>query len=232
MAEARCQLRLEEHDAFHGFRNPFADEELEELEEPQESQELRALRVELEQAREQVRKAQAARPEMVTSVKTEVVYVPDPQVDVLKARVKELKQLVRERNEERVGLRRSLKQQSERTEPEVLNSFVQHEDETAEGESERYQPLETVFSKSARQQLRELPGPTARLGLRLLGELAAGVDTAWAKCQRLKQMDDVFSARLGREYRLLFSVEEKEGLLRVEQMVHRSELERTIKGLL
>lgn len=74
--------------------------------------------------------------------------------------------------------------------------------------------------------------PTARLGLRLLGELAAGVDTAWGKCQRLKQMDDVFSARLGREYRLLFSVEEKEGLLRLEQMVHRSELERTIKGWL
>ena len=88
---------------------------------------------------------------------------------------------------------------------------MQQEDETPEVESERYQPLETVFSKSARQQIRELPGPTARLGLRLLGELAAGVDTAWGKCQRLKQMDDVFSARLGREYRLLSAWKRKKG---------------------
>lgn len=60
---------------------------------------------------------------------------------------------------------------------------------------------------------------------------AAGVAPAWSKCKRLRQTDNVFSTRLGREYRMLFRVEEKESQLRIEQMVHRSELERTIKGL-
>ena len=231
LSEARSQLGLEDRDAFHELRNPDDDEERQEPIQPQDNQELRELRGELEQAKDQLRKAQAAKPEPVTSIKTELVYVADPQVDQLKARVKELKQLVRERNEERAGLRRTLKQQSNRAEPEVPDSFAPPEDEAPQVESERYQPLEPVFSKSAQQQLRDLPGPTARLGLRLLGELAAGVGTAWGKCQRLQQTDDVFSTRLGREYRLLFRVEEKGGVLRVEQMVHRSELERTIKGM-
>lgn len=38
---------------------------------------------------------------MAATVKTELVYVADPQVDQLKAQVNELKQLVRERSEER-----------------------------------------------------------------------------------------------------------------------------------
>lgn len=234
ISEAREQLGLEDLDAFHAIARPVEDEEPEEPKAIQENQELRALRGELEQARAQLKKAQAARPEPVTSVKTELIYVPDPQVDQLKTRVKELQDLVRERNEERASLRRSLKHQAPPAEQSVLNPFKPPDEqvEEPEVEVERYQPLEPVFSKTARSQLRDLPRSTARTGLRLLGELAAGVETAWSKCQRLQQTDDVFSTRLGREYRLLFRVEEKEGVLRIEQMVHRSELERTIKGLI
>lgn len=229
LSEARSQLGLEEEDPFHAIAGPV-EEEIPAAE-PGENQELRALRQELEQAREQLKKAQSAKPAPAATVKTELVYVPDPQVDLLKSRVKELKQLVRERNEERADLRRSLKQQAPRTESNALDSFAPPTEETAEAESERYQPLEPIFSKVAQQQLRELPKATARLGLRLLGELAAGEPSAWGKCQRLQQTDDVFSTRLGREYRLLFRIEEKECVLRIEQMVHRSELERTIKSL-
>jgi len=232
ISEARNQLGLEAQDAFHAIARPVEDEEPEEPKEIQENQELRALRGELEQARAQLKKAQAAKPEPVTPVKTELVYVPDPQVDQLKSRVKELQQLVRERNEERAGLRRSLKQQAPRTEQNVLDSFTPPDDQVQAPEVERYQPLEPVFSKAAQHQLRDLPRATARTGLRLIGELAAGVETAWSKCQRLQQTDDVFSIRLGREYRLLFRVDEKDGVLRIEQMVHRSELERIIKGLI
>lgn len=230
ISEARSQLGLDDEDSFHAIVRPVEEEE-EHSEEPQESQELRSLRQELEQARVQLKKAQSATPAPAAPAKTELVYVPDPQVEVLKSRVEELKQLVRERNEERAGLRRSLKQQTSKSESTALDSFTPPSEANAELESERYQPLEPIFSKVAQQQLRQLPKATARLGLRLLGELAAGDTSAWSKCQRLQQTDDVFSTRLGREYRLLFRIEEKDCVLRIEQMVHRSELERTIKGL-
>jgi len=226
LSEARSQLALEEEDPFHSIAYPGEAED-----EPKDNQELRALRQELEQAREQLKKAQAARPAPTVPVATEVVYVADPQVDLLKSRVNELKELLRERNEERAGLRRSLKQQATRAESSAQQAFTPRDEGTSETEFKRYQPLEPIFSKPAQQQLRDLPQATARQALCLLGELAAGVAPAWSKCKRLRQTDDVFSTRLGRDYRMLFRVEEKESQLRIEQMVHRSELERTIKGL-
>lgn len=228
LSDARAELGLGPDDPLHDF------------EEDEEDEEHQALQTELSEARQRLAQLEAeakalarqkpTQPEVKTVPATPAPLTPppDPEAQKLRARLTELKDLLRERNQERAELRQKLKAQS-KAETRMAQSAQPQAPEELEFEDElRLPPLIPLFSKNATRQLPELPAPVARQALTLAGELAAGLPAAWQKCKRLQQPRDLHSIRLGLYHRMLFRREETH--LQIEELIARESLEQVLRN--
>jgi hypothetical protein len=77
--------------------------------------------------------------------------------------------------------------------------------------------------------LRKHPRPTAAAALGLAGRLAGGDPSAWKPVRALKQRPGTLRARVGGDYRLLFSVGPDDSLLIID-LILRRDLERWLAG--
>lgn len=184
---------------------------------------------ELEEQRRQ------ARPSSAPTVAT-------PEADAaarrLKEKVEELKDRIREGNEERRRLRSEVSQlagrlEEERTRPQARSPRDGEPPDMQEVElddpDERRTVLVPALSDAAAQQLRRLPKDVGSRALRLLGTLAGAEQSAWHGVKALRAAPGLLSARVGIHHRLLFRVDAEHGRLVVVHLVHRRELEETIR---
>jgi hypothetical protein len=168
---------------------------------------------------------------------------PKPAVDAslaaLRGQLASLKADLKQRHLERNQIRRELLQARE--ELEVLR----RERIANEGEALKEQEEETllfpkegcgsqpvrlpVFPSGFSESLARLPEGVTRVGLRLIGSLAAGDGSAFRGAQRLRINRDVWRQKVGLSYRLLFRLGDES--LEVVALVHRQDFERFIKSL-
>lgn len=161
---------------------------------------------------------------------------PEPDRGVLRAKVEELKSLLKERNAERAELRRELAQASESRGPVATHSSAsfQGADEDA-GESipgrESARPvLLPCFTTSAAGALRAVPRNVAAEAMRTCGNLAAGDTAVWRGIKQAKDMPrQVLMARIGLHHRMLFRVDGD--AMEVFDLVTRESLDTALKRL-
>ena len=99
------------------------------------------------------------------------------------------------------------------------------------------EPLESVPSglrvpqlpEGFLEHLQRLPPATGRGVLVRIGELCSGRPTGWRETRPLLAFDNVWRAKVGRSYRMLFRV--WEGRLEVIDVVHRQDLEKRLHQL-
>jgi hypothetical protein len=161
----------------------------------------------------------------------EPLPAPTPQSpdEMLRAKIAQLKAIIREGNQERAELRRQLSEGSHAApaggEPRP------DPDENPDGDAAA--PREILlpkFSSPAAESVRELPQAVARGALRLVGALAAGDAAAWKQVKQAKDMGrPLFMARVGIHHRLLFQVED--GTLEALQIIPRESLDLMLKKL-
>ncbi len=202
-----------------------------------------ALQKELTEARQRLRQlenahSRAARPPknrapVILAPEAPPAPAPDPEAKRLRERLQEVKALLRERNQERTRLRDELKT---RTAPPVESSPVISPQDEAEREFLEFgsavrPPLLPEWTKAASQELRELPVLTARLALRLTGELASGLPSTWQKTKPIQAVEGLHSIRLGLNHRMLFSPESEAGTMVVHHLVNRGDHDRVIKQM-
>lgn len=202
-----------------------------------------ALQKELTEARQRLRQlenaqSRAARPDknraqVVPASEVPPPPAPDPEAKRLRERLQEVKALLRERNQERTRLRDELKT---RTAPPVETSLSISPQDEAEPEFLEFgsavrPPLLPEWTKAATQELRELPVLTARLALRLTGELASGLPSTWQKTKPIQAVEGLHSIRLGLNHRMLFRPEPEAGTLVVHHLVNRGEHDRVVKQM-
>ena len=92
------------------------------------------------------------------------------------------------------------------------------------------QPIRTPsYPGRFRTDLENVPEHVARLALRLIGKLAAGDVSAFVGSKRLTAKHEVLRQRVGQRHRLLYRLHDD--TLEVVTLIHRRDLERTIKRL-
>ncbi len=131
----------------------------------------------------------------------------------LKQKVAELKSQIASGNEERLTLRRSLADLSEKVaEPAraeapraAAEAAVEEGDELGDEDRPRAL-LVPEFGRGAVDSLDELPSRVARDAVMKAAELAAGNESAWRDAKKLSRIAGLFSARVGIHHRLLFRV--------------------------
>lgn len=171
-----------------------------------------------------------------------VTAAHDPQaISDLRLKVNELKSALKERQEERVALRRELEQAH--TDLEKLretrgSESAKHDPAEADseeslilpGEVEGHQPLRTIeFPRKFHDTLDAVPRTAGRGALTLLGRLAAAEAGAFHGVVRLKALPDVYRVRIGIDYRLLFRL--LPDRIAVVDLIPRQDLERRLKTL-
>ena len=166
---------------------------------------------------------------------------PEPVVRELRAKVESLKTDLKQRHLERNSLRNELRKTHEdlaalRNAPET-STPTDRRAEDAEEESmlveEQFQGSQPIRTPSYpgrfRTDLENVPEHVARLALRLIGKLAAGDGSAFVGSKRLKRQHEVLRQRVGQRHRLLYRLHDD--TLEVVTLIHRRDLERTIKRL-
>jgi hypothetical protein len=164
---------------------------------------------------------------------------PAEPVDVreLRAKIEVLQATLRERNEERVALRRQLEDAG--ADRDVTSaSRPSAEPPDVDGEPEDGPPIEGItrrvvaptWTRKGRDALIAVPAHVARDALRTVADLAAADTAAWSAVKRPKAIGEpLLMARIGIHYRLLFRVDD--GNLEVVDLVSRSNLDVTLKRL-
>ncbi|MCU0727061.1 MAG: SEC-C domain-containing protein [Planctomycetes bacterium] len=190
-----------------------------------ELQERKLLRAEsaAEQAREAAARAHAARggPE---------------EIEELRRKVESYRVMIEERNAER----RDLREQLSRLEGKFVRATVEEEGrsdaeeedglETEEGAvPERLTVRIPEFSGEFRDGMRSAAPHVGRDALEAAGRLAGGHPAAWTSVKKVKAIDGLFSARLGR-YRALFRFEGEQAIV-FERLIHRRDLEGTLRRM-
>ena len=205
---------------------------------------LAALHTELEQRESKAAKDPEPAPQI--SAAPPVGQATNPPVSELRGKIESLKGELNQRHLERNQLRRDLRAAHKDlatlrdTQAQTATGKVarQAEEQTdAEEESmfveEQFlgsQPLRTPsYPKRFREQLDAVPESVARETIRLVGRLGAGDAAAFRGSKRLKRQREVLRQRVGLGHRLLFRLDEN--ILEVVALIHRRDLERTIKRL-
>ena len=241
LGQTRARLGLEPDDPIEEIWERLQDyDDEEESDEPDPA--MQALQKELTEARQRLRQLEIAKSRPPSPAKTRPVAAPapelpsppapDPEVKRLRERLQEVKALLRERNQERTQLRDELKNRA--AAPVEANPPVRQEEsepEFLEFESATRPPLLPEWTRTATQELRELPVPTARLALRLTGELAAGLPSTWHKTKPILAVEGIHSIRLGLNHRMLFRPEPEAGILVVHHLVTRGDHDHVIKQM-
>jgi hypothetical protein len=150
----------------------------------------------------------------------------------LKQKVAELKSQIASGNEERLGLRRSLAELSEKVteaEPAASEPVPQapEQGEEVRAEDRPRALMIPQFERGALDSLESLPARIARDAVMKAAELATGNESAWRDAKKLSRMSDLLSARVGIHHRMLFRVDQR--VLRVEEVVPREGFEAAIR---
>jgi hypothetical protein len=162
----------------------------------------------------------------------------------LRFKVEELKNVLKEHQEERVSLRQELRevygklnvQTSAR--PQEDHSVSRQEQKENEAEAKHLLPEEAVETQPLRlpvfpadfhSTLESLPKHVARSAVAMIGRLASGEAAAFQGVLRLKVVDSVYRQRIGRDHRLLFRLLSDQ--LVVIDLINRRDLDRRIKTL-
>ncbi len=164
----------------------------------------------------------------------------DREISDLRTRLRVLKSQVKERHEEKQQLRDELGQarrqirQERKTAPREESQADPHEqtEENLFEESspqDRQPPRIPHLTERFQDSLDEVPEPTARKALRLLGQLAAGDQNAFHGTRKLKLNPKIIRQRVGRDHRFLFRIDDR--TLVAEALINRRDLERTIETL-
>ena len=220
--------------------------------------EIDAMRVRLQEAQarvrrldgelsERVRQLEAVtqeREQLATAVQASPAGVNERRVSELeterrrlRAKIDELKGEISAGAEQRASLRRELAQtadalqQNQRERPANVGEEGGDADE-AEGAVAENRPgriLVPQFSSAANRSLLQSPERVAAEALRAAALLAAGDAHTWSKVKHMRRAHDVFSARIGLSYRLLFHAAEDR--LEVLDLVRRRDLDAAIERL-
>ena len=168
----------------------------------------------------------------------------EPAVSELRSRLESLKTTLKQRHLERNQLRRELRAAREDlatlrsggAESTASRRELQEKednDETSMLQEEMFlgsQPPRTPrYPKKFQESLEAVPDPVAREAVRLIGRLAAGDAAAFRGTKRLKLRHEILRQRVGQRHRILFRMDEE--ALEVLALIHRHDLERTIKRL-
>ncbi len=165
-------------------------------------------------------------------------HVRDDEARRLRAKVKELKGHIAESHRERRDLRTRLADLSRRLDQTTVASqnaasapmaSDAQDDSVASPAPGFEQPLVPRFTDSAARSLRGAPAAVAAAALALAAELAAGRAGPAARVKRLEETGDLWSARVGIHYRLLFRFRADAGELEVCDLVHRGRLDATAR---
>lgn len=158
----------------------------------------------------------------------------DPQtLRELRAKVRQLKDQLTARHEERAALRRDL-----RAAEENLGSMPAapapvadpEEDLLLPYETDNHQPVRLIeFPHKFQQTLDRFPRSTARAAITMAGRLAAGEPAAYAGVVRLRACHEILRQRIGADYRLLFQLTPSH--LRIVDLVNRKNLLARIRQL-
>jgi len=158
------------------------------------------------------------------------------EVSRLRAKVEELKGLIRDGNETRSELRRQVASLGERLSAADRESVGEETREDHEGDDlERDAPpmrlrvLVPEFDRDARHALQTVPAAVAAKALDVVSALAGADASAWHGVKALEAVPNVRSARVGIHYRILFEVKSDERELRVLDIVPRGGLATAIK---
>jgi len=201
--------------------------------------ELRQAKEKLEEARRQLRlQARHTQEE-----RTESMPAPgdDELIGGLRREIRGLKEEVKSRHTEKQLLRRELRETRQaltvdeakpaREQTQTEDDLNQREEELLEADGPRAtQPIRVPrFSKHVTDALDKVPVSVARQTLKLAGELGAGEEHAFAAVRRLKRKPGFLRARIGRSWRLIFTMEDQ--YLDLQHLIHRRDLERSVKTL-
>jgi hypothetical protein len=170
-------------------------------------------------------------------IQTKEPSMPDDRVAELKDRVAALKSELSQRHSERNQLRRQLDRTATRLEaleaerrdhgsPGEREGDVEEPDELAEIPAGPLPLRIPVFSKRFRSSLEKAPEPTRRRAVVIASRIAAGDASALRGACRLQSDRDLYRQRIGRDYRLLFRLQDEE--LEVIELAPRRELERIL----
>ncbi len=166
---------------------------------------------------------------------------PEPVVRELRAKVESLKTDLKQRHLERNRLRNELRE-THKDLAALRNAAeapapTDRQAEDAREESmlveEQFlgsQPIRTPsYPGRFRNDLENVPEHVARLAMRLIGKLAAGDVSAFVGSKRLTAHHEVLRQRVGQRHRLLYRLHDE--TLEIVTLIHRRDLERTIKRL-
>jgi hypothetical protein len=162
----------------------------------------------------------------------------DPALTALRAKVRSLRELLKERHTERNALRRELEQTREQLEalhvelppPAATAESGNQESLLLETEDLGHQPVRLpVWSKRFVEHFSAVPRTVARSVMMLVGRLAAGEPPAFAGVKRLRALPQVYRQRVAGDYRLLFQL--RVDALELVDLVNRKDLDRCIKSL-
>ena len=204
----------------------------------------RALR-ETEALREQLREANAGAGRMrrrlvdqeerlaaaeINAARPSAPTVDSGEIKRLRGKVRELKGLVGEGNEERRRLRARLSEMTQRiSASEPPTKSVKAEISRPESAPTFTRPLVPVFSTEARDAIEAEPARLAAEAIRCAVALATGASRPGAAVKRLSGAKNLWSARVGIHHRLLFRFDSDQHQLLVLDLVDREDLDGAIK---
>lgn len=242
-------------DRLFGPATEQAESESRELKEARDrlqskNKEVEALNGKLRRLEEDLRETQRQQPaqpvQRSNQQKEESEGSPQPsdneeKLRELGQRVEYLKTLLKERQVEKRELRQDLRQALGKVE-ELQSSGRGGSSEKDEGSSQdaeerllgdevpANQPIRfPQFDDTFKKALDSVPKSVATSAMALVGEMAAGFSDAFREAKQLKTRKAFFRQRVGSNYRLLFRFD-SEALI-VMNLIHRKDLERTIKSL-
>lgn len=144
----------------------------------------------------------------------------------LRQKIRELEGRIREGQRER----RELRERAEELASQQQTDTAVEEEESLE---ERQAPAiphgvrVPIWSDKARSSLDKLPKNVVASAIAAAGTLGAGRPEAWRHAKKLEGLHGLCSARVGIHHRLLFTMDE-EGLLEVDEVVTREDLDRAL----
>jgi hypothetical protein len=183
-----------------------------------------------EQLAELEEKAAAVGKKTATTAKERAAQEADVEAArTLRFKIRELEERIREGQRERAELRRRAEQVVQPLAgADPAEDERDDDDETEdEGTSAPRGLRVPVWSAKARDSLDGLPLKVASAAIASAGALGAGRPEAWRHAKRLEGMHGLCSARVGIHHRLLFRMDE-EGVLDVEEVVTREDLDRAL----
>ena len=155
-----------------------------------------------------------------------------PEVTDLRARIRALREELKTRHAERNTLRRALrdtKARFEREDTETAEPAPEPEDTSPAPDASEARLRLPAFTTAFESSLAQVPPGTARAAVEKLCAIAIGRPGAFTDVRRLRGRDWLWRARVGRSYRLLFTLDADR--IEAVDLVHRQDLEKRIKQL-